>query len=101
MEESKKRGVKLLITFLILLILFEVVLVWYMLQQFHENYLGGEEAMAAALADAGTAAAERDIRLRTKDGRAWYEIAFTGTDGASYAYEVDAETGAILSSARE
>lgn len=100
MEDSKKRGVKLFITFLILLILFEIVLVWYLLRQFHENYLSGEEAMEYALLDAGTTAAERKIRLKTKAGRAWYEIRFDGGDGASYVYEVDAETGAILSAAK-
>ena len=103
--EPDKRDFKPLITFLIILILFEIVIVWYMIRQFRENYLSGPEALAVALEDAGLAesdADDPDIDLRHKQGRAWYEISFEAEEGdASYFYEVDAETGEILSSSRE
>ena len=72
-EEAKKRSLKNLVTFLIILVLFEIVIVWYMIQQFHENYLSGAEALAVTLDDLGLsedAVRNTDIALRHKDGRA-------------------------------
>lgn len=87
---------------LIVLILIEAVIAWYLIEQFRENYLSGEEAFSFALADAGLprdAVSDPDVRLRTKDGRAWYEITFAAVDGAgaAFRYGIDAETGAVLS----
>ncbi len=97
--EFVKKNFKPLVTFLIILILLELALVWYMIAQFRENYLSGPEAFAAALADAGLAEAEvgdADIDLRHKSGRAWYAVKFEH-GGTDYTYEIDAETGAVLS----
>ena len=96
--EFVKNNYKTLVSFLIILILFEIVIVWYMLQQFRENYLSGPEALTYALADAGRGEADvrdADIDLKHKDGRAWYAVEFEA-DGVEYSYEVDAETGEIL-----
>lgn len=101
--EYLKQNYKAIVTFLIILILLEVVVVWYMLQQFRENYLSGPEALSCALADAGYAESEvrgTDIDLRHKSGKAWYEVEFE-SDGVEYRYEIDAETGEILSAQRK
>ena len=95
--EQERNNLKPLISFLIILVLLEITVVWYMIQQFRENYLSGEEALEIALADAGLAEKPKaDIDLKNKDGKAWYRITFDG-GGGEYVYEVDAETGEILS----
>ena len=96
--EWLRRNYKTVVGTLIILILIEAVIAWYLIDRFRENYLSGEEALAIALTDAGTASDEvrgTDVRLKTEQGRAWYEIAIE-TAGATYQYRVDAETGAIL-----
>lgn len=98
MEWLKRNG-KAVIGALVILILLEAVVAWYLIGQFRENYLSGEEALAVALADAGLSRDDvdaPDIALKTKKGEAWYEIAF-GADGARTLYRVNAETGEIVS----
>lgn len=98
MEWLKRNG-KAVIGALVILILLEAVVSWYLIGQFRENYLSGEEALAVALADAGLSRDDvdaPDIALKTKKGEAWYEIAF-GADGARTLYRVNAETGEIVS----
>lgn len=101
--EYVRKNYKTLVTFLILLILLELVAVWYMIRQFRENYLSGPEALAVALTDAGFGEAEvrdADVDLKHKSGSAWYKIEFERGD-TEYVYEIDAETGAILSARAE
>ena len=100
--EWLKRNAKTVIGILIILILTEAVLAWYLIGQFRENYLSGDEALTIALEDAGYA--RNDVRkiyidLETEKGTAWYEIEFEPADlpGAEIEYRIDAETGAILS----
>lgn len=96
--EWLKRNAKTVISALIILILLEAVGAWYLIDQFRENYLSGEEALAVALEDAGldrNDAQNADIRLKTEKGSAWYEIGFKAADTA-YEYHIDAETGDIL-----
>ena len=66
-------------------------------------YIGVEEAKAIALAHANVTAENaviREAKLDTEDGILVYEIEFTA-DGYEYEYDIDAVTGAILSSDRE
>ena len=97
-----RRNAKTVVGVLVILILIEAVLAWYLIQQFRENYLSGDEALQIALTDAGLQRGDVrgvDIDLETERGTAWYEIEFELGDasGTAYAYHVDAETGAILS----
>lgn len=94
-----RRNAKTVIGALIILILMECALAWYMVQQFRENYLSGDEASAIALADARLEREEASglsVKLAHKDGQAWYEVAFTA-GGVEFAYRIDAESGEILS----
>ena len=99
--EWLKRNYKTIVGALIILIALEAVLVWYMIQRFHENYLSRDEAVSVALADAGLErehAGEAKIRLNSSKGEAWYEIEFPAADGSgsTYHYLIHAETGEIL-----
>jgi len=97
--EWLKKNYKTVTGALIILILMEVVVAWYLIEQFRQNYLSGEEALAVALTDAGLTredAGKADIDLETRQGRAWYEIEFE-TSGGTYRYHIDAETGEVLS----
>lgn len=98
--EWLKRNAKTVIGALVILILVESVLAWYLIQQFRENYLRGDDALQIALEDANVprdAARNVDIDLKTKRGAAWYEITFEESSGTAYRCSVDAETGAVLS----
>ena len=91
---------------LIILILIEAVVSWYLIGQFREHYLSGDEALTAALSDAGisrSAVLNTDIDLETERGQAWYVVTFSLSDapGTVYRYRVDAETGAILSAQQD
>lgn len=97
--EWLKRHYKTVTGALLILILIEGVVAWYLVEQFRQNYLSGEEALAIALEDAGLKREEvrkPDIDLETDHGRAWYEIELE-TGGVVHEYRVDAETGEILS----
>lgn len=94
-----RRNAKTVIGALIILILIECTVAWYMVQQFRANYLSGSEAAAIALADAGLEreeTADLSVKLANRDGQAWYEVVFTA-GGAEFAYRIDAESGEILS----
>lgn len=94
-----KRNAKFIIRVLIILILVECALAWYVLQQFRERYLSRDEAAAVALADARMEreeTADLTVKLDQEDGFAWYEVVFTA-GGASFTYRIDAESGEILS----
>lgn len=98
-----KKNYKTVTGALIILILIEAVVAWYMIEQFRQNYLSGDEALEIALADAGVLrdeARKTGIDLKTKQGRAWYEVRIE-TEGGSYAYRIDAETGEVLSAAAD
>ena len=98
--EWLKRNAKTVIGALVILILVESVLAWYLIQQFRENYLRGDDTLQIALEDANVprdAARNVDIDLKTKRGAAWYEITFEESSGTAYHCSVGAETGAVLS----
>ncbi|MDD6316655.1 MAG: PepSY domain-containing protein, partial [Clostridia bacterium] len=62
------------------------------------SVIGGEEALAAACADAGirtAAATVTKCKLDTDDGRWIYEIEFRA-GGMEYEHEIDARSGAVL-----
>ena len=97
--EWLKRNYKTVISALIILILLEAVVAWYLIDQFRENSLSGEEALAIAFEDIGidpNDARNTGIRLKTEEGKAWYEIEIDTSD-AVHKYRIDAETGEILS----
>ena len=97
--EWLKRNYKTVTGTLVILILIEIALAWYLIDRFRENYLSGSEALAIALEAAGEAqdsAPDAGIRLRTRHGSAWYDISWDSVDGV-HQYMVDAETGEILS----
>ena len=101
--EFLRKNYKTVVGSLIILILIEAVIVWYLLQQFHTQYMRGPEALAIALEDAGlgeAAGEDAEITLGHKNGDAWYNIRFE-EDGTVYVYEVDAQTGTIRSSGTE
>ena len=96
-----RRNYKLIIAFLIMLILAELAVSHYMIEQFHEIYLSKTEALAVALDDAGLDEAdvlETEIKFKQKDGQAWYEIGFrqAAPPCLCYAYSIDAESGNVL-----
>lgn len=96
--EWLKKNYKTVTGTLIILILIEVVVAWYLIEQFRQNYLSGEEALTVALTDAGLSredAGKTDIDLKTRAGSAWYEIEIDA-EGGTLRYRIDAETGAIL-----
>ena len=102
MDFLRKHYKKVLGT-LIILVLMELAVVYYLVNQFHEMYIRGPEALEAALADAGVSAedvADSSVKLGHKSGKAWYNIRFEA-DGTVYVYQVDAENGEILSSGTE
>ena len=94
-----KKNYKTVTGALVILILIEAVIAWYLIEQFRANYLSGDEALTIALEDAGVPredARRTDIDLETEQGRAWYEIEIETSD-AVHEYRVDAESGEILS----
>jgi len=94
-----KKNYKTVTGALVILILIESVIAWYLIAQFRENYLSGDEALTVALADAALTredAVKTKIDLKTRQGRAWYKITIETSDSV-HEYEVDAETGEILS----
>jgi len=104
--EWLRRNYKTVVGTLIILILIEAVVAWYLIDRFRENYLSGDEAFTAVLEDASLsrdAVGTPKIKLETEKGEAWYEVTFTltGEAGATYRYRVNAETGEILSAERE
>ena len=101
-----RKNYKLIITFLIVLILSELAVSYYLIQKFHETYLSKDEALTVALSKAGlqeTDVRDTEIEFRHKDGRAWYEVEFeqTAPPCLEYTYSIDAETGEILFSQTE
>ncbi|MCR5826144.1 MAG: PepSY domain-containing protein [Oscillospiraceae bacterium] len=101
--EWLKKNYKVVTGALVILILIEIVVAWYLIEQFRQNYLSGEEALGIALSDAGLSqedAADTDIDLETKAGKAWYEIEFE-TAQRDYHYRIDAETGEVLAALSE
>lgn len=94
-----RRNAKTVVGVLIILILIECALAYYLVQQFHESYLSGSEAAAIALTDACLEREEAEdlsVKLAHKGGQAWYEVAFMA-GGVEFAYRIDAENGTILS----
>ena len=96
-----RKNYKAIITCLICVIFAELAVSYYLVERFHELYLSRDEATAIALEDAGLTAEQvggLTAKLKSRDGQAWYEIAFeqTAPPCPSYEYRVDAETGSIL-----
>lgn len=94
-----KRNYKAVVGGLVILILLEIVLAWYMIEQFRANYLSADEAVGIALEDASLTreeAKEPRVKLETKQGKAWYTVELELVD-AVHQYKVDAGTGEILS----
>ena len=92
-----KRNYKTVIGSLIILILLEIVIVYYITTQFHEQYIGKDEAVERLLEEEGFD--EKDIsglkvKLKTRKGDAWYEISFD-REGANCSYKIDAENGEV------
>ena len=92
-----KRNYKHIIGTLIILILIELAVVYYLTTQFHERYIGKDEAVERILEEEGID--ENDlsglkVKLRTRRGDAWYEISFD-KDGTDCSYKIDAENGEL------
>ena len=101
-----RKNYKLIITFLIVLILTELAVSYYLIRKFHETYLSKDEALTVALSDAGlqeTDVRDTEIEFKHRDGQAWYEVEFEQTTPPclEYTYTIDAETGKILFSQTE
>ena len=101
-----RKNYKLIITFLIVLILSELAVSYYLIERFRENYLSKTEALTVALSDAGleeTDVRDTEIEFRHKDKQAWYEVEFeqAAPPCLDYTYSIDAETGEILFSQTE
>ena len=98
-----RKNFKVVAGSLVILILMELAVTYYLVTQFHERYMQGPEALAIAIEDAGVdeAAVEgASIKLGHKSGSAWYNIRFE--EGSTvYEYQIDAESGDILSSGTE
>lgn len=96
-----RKNYKPIITFLIVLILAELAVSYYLIEKFHETYLSKTEVLAIVLSDIGlqeTDVRGTEIEFKHKDGRAWYEIGLeqTAPPCLYYKYRIDAETGEIL-----
>ncbi len=94
-----KRNYKHVIGSLIILILIELAVVYYITTQFHEKYIRKDEAVGLVLEKEGVE--EEDIsnlkvKLKTKSGDAWYEISFE-KEGTDCSYKIDAENGEFRS----
>lgn len=101
-----RKNYKLIITGLIVLILMELAVSYYLIQKFRENYLSKTEVLTVALDRAGlreTDIRDAEIEFKHKDGRAWYEVEFEQAVPLclDYTYSIDAETGEILFSQTE
>ena len=97
MMDFLRKNYKHVIGTLIILILIELAVVYYITTQVHERYIGRDEAVGQVLAAEGIE--EKDIsglkvKLGTKNGDAWYEISFD-KDGTSHIYKIDAESGEL------
>lgn len=96
-----KKNYKTVVGTLIILILIEATVAWYLIGQFHEHYLSGDDALTAALSAAGMERGDvgtPDIKLRTRKSEAWYEVEFATLDApeTTYRFLIDAETGEVL-----
>ena len=101
-----RKNYKLIITFLIVLILTELAVSYYLIEKFRENYLSKTEALTVALDRAGlreTDVRDTEIEFKHRDGQAWYEVEFEqiAPPCLEYTYTIDAETGEILFSQTE
>ncbi len=88
---------KTICTFLIILLLFELLVVYLMVQQYKENYLSRPDAIAAVMEKTGLSTdqvTDLDSDFETENGTAWFEITFVH-DGTEYLYKVDAKSGEV------
>ena len=93
-----KQSARNIIAVLLCIVLLELALVYEMVLRYRELYIGADEALAIALAEAGVTpedARDTGVRFRHKSGEAWYDVRFVedGSD-VNHAYRIDAETGA-------
>ena len=101
-----RKNYKIIITFLIVLILTELAVSYYLIERFRETYLSKTEVLTVALDRAGLRESDvrdTEIEFKHRDGRAWYEVEFeqTAPPCFDYEYSIDAETGEILFSQTE
>ena len=101
-----RKNYKIIITFLIVLILTELAVSYYLIEKFHENYLSKTEVLTVALDRAGlreTDVRDTEVEFKHKGAQAWYEVEFeqTAPPCLEYTYSIDAETGEILFSQTE
>lgn len=97
----KKRHGKL-VFFAVLLILILVLSLHIYMDRHREDWLTRDDALGMAMKDAGVKdglAYDVSIRLSTEDGEITYYISFTNHI-AQFFYEIDAQTGEILSKDR-
>lgn len=83
--------------FLIILILFEFLIVFIMIQNYKENYLSQEDAISAVMNEMNITkdqVTNLESEFDTNDGTAWFEITFIHNN-ITYNYKVDAESGAV------
>ena len=101
-----RKNYKIIITFLIVLILTELAVSYYLIEKFRETYLSKTEALTVALDRAGlreTDVRDTEVEFKHKGAQAWYEVEFeqAAPPCLEYTYSIDAETGEILFSQTE
>lgn len=106
MMDFIRKNYKKIVTFLICIILAELAVTYYMVEQFHETYISKDDACEIALDDAGLKESGVNglaAKFRHKDGRGWYEVGFeqAAPPYRAYTFEIDAETGTIISRSSE
>ena len=90
-----KKAIKWIILALVVALVV-MTAVWYF-AIYDNDYIGRNEAKAAALSDAGFAASEvkgMDVDFEKEDGYAYYEVKFV-KDAIEYEYYIDAYAGTV------
>lgn len=94
-----KKGLKITLILLVVLALVGGCIGGYFIWRHHDRYIAKDEALQAALSDAGFTAAEVydvDVDFESNRYSAWYEVEFEGRS-VEYEYVIDAVNGSILS----
>jgi len=93
-----KKVLKALAIVLLLLLIIGGAIGGYLIYRHKHLYIGGDEALRIALADAGISPAalrDKDVEFESNRNGAWYDVDFD-TFGMDYEYSLDARTGEIL-----
>ena len=91
--EFLKKNYKHIIGVLIILILMELAVSYYLITQFHANYIGRDEAISRFLAEENLSqedVSDIKVKLAHRDGDAWYEIEYS-QNGTIHQTTVDAK----------